>query len=253
MITKPELIKKIKGYFDLNIYETKVWLALLSKGIASAGEIAEISNVPRSRTYDVLENLEKKGFAIEKIGKPIRYVAVDPSSVIERLKRDIVEKAKEKSEILSSLKESEEYKEIEKIYSSKITPIKRKEIISTIKGSRALNEALLESLKEAKRSFLFVGSSSDLKNKEFIEFLLKNQKNLDIRIGLTDTSIRESLKGLKLKQLNLPSKFCIIDGSKAFISLSDTVDGSKDFWIQINAGLFASALHSLFDSAWNKV
>ena len=31
------------------------------------GEIAEISRVPRSRTYDVLEGLEKKGFAFEII------------------------------------------------------------------------------------------------------------------------------------------------------------------------------------------
>ena len=33
----------LKQIFNLNIYETKVWLALLKKGIASAGEIAEIS------------------------------------------------------------------------------------------------------------------------------------------------------------------------------------------------------------------
>ena len=50
MIVKPELVKQIKEYFNLNIYETKVWIALLSKGIASAGEIAELSGVPRSRT-----------------------------------------------------------------------------------------------------------------------------------------------------------------------------------------------------------
>ncbi len=59
MAFNQELIKKIKVYFDLNIYETKVWLALLSRGISSAGEIAEVSSVPRSRTYDVLEGLEK--------------------------------------------------------------------------------------------------------------------------------------------------------------------------------------------------
>ena len=63
MLVKQDLINKIKDYFDLNIYETKVWIALLGKGIASAGEIAEISGVPRSRTYDVLESLEKQGFA----------------------------------------------------------------------------------------------------------------------------------------------------------------------------------------------
>jgi len=52
MIIKQELVSQIRDHFGLNIYETKVWLALLGKGIASAGEIAEISGVPRSRTYD---------------------------------------------------------------------------------------------------------------------------------------------------------------------------------------------------------
>jgi len=57
MILQQELINKIKDYFNLNVYETKVWLALLTKGIASVGEIASISKVPRSRVYDVLESL----------------------------------------------------------------------------------------------------------------------------------------------------------------------------------------------------
>src|SRR3990167_2054998 len=81
-----ELVKQIKDYFGLNIYETKVWLALLIKGIASAGEIAEGSGVPRSRTYDVLESLEKRGFAMMKLGKPVKYIAVKPNVVIEKLK-----------------------------------------------------------------------------------------------------------------------------------------------------------------------
>ena len=54
MIMKQDLVKRIKEYFNLNIYETKVWLALLTKGIASAREVADLSGVPRSRTYDVL-------------------------------------------------------------------------------------------------------------------------------------------------------------------------------------------------------
>src|SRR3990167_5106292 len=86
MLLKQELVKKIKNYFDLNIYETKVWLALLTKGIASAGEIAEISGVPRSRTYDVLDSLEKQGFAIAKIGKPVKYLPVKPAIIFQKLK-----------------------------------------------------------------------------------------------------------------------------------------------------------------------
>ncbi len=89
MLVKQDLIKKVRDYFSLNIYEAKVWLALLRKGIASAGEIASISGVPRSRTYDVLEGLEKRGFAIVQIGKPMRYIGVKPKMIIEKLKNNV--------------------------------------------------------------------------------------------------------------------------------------------------------------------
>ena len=97
MIIKPELVKKIRSHFNLNIYETKVWLALLSKGVASAGEIAEMSGVPRSRTYDVLESLEKAGFAISKLGKPVKYIAVKPTTVVEKTKNKHNTKRRRKS------------------------------------------------------------------------------------------------------------------------------------------------------------
>src|SRR3989344_6479146 len=109
MIIKQELVKKIKDYFNLNIYETKVWLALLGKGIASAGEIAEISGVPRSRTYDVLESLEKRGFAISKLGKPAKYIAVKPSIILEKMKTNTMRNAEEKVEVLVKLKDTTEY------------------------------------------------------------------------------------------------------------------------------------------------
>jgi len=68
MITDQETIKKIKS-FGLNTYEVKIWTALLSRGVSTAGELSDIANVPRSRSYDVLESLEKKGFVIMKPGK----------------------------------------------------------------------------------------------------------------------------------------------------------------------------------------
>ncbi len=43
--------------FGLNSYEAKIWGALLSRGVSSAGELSDISNVPRSIAYDVLESL----------------------------------------------------------------------------------------------------------------------------------------------------------------------------------------------------
>ena len=82
MIVKEEFLSKLRRYFSLNLYEVKIWAALLSRGVATAGELSDIANVPRSRSYDVLESLEKKGFVIMKLGKPIKYIAVPPTEVI---------------------------------------------------------------------------------------------------------------------------------------------------------------------------
>ena len=95
MIAQKDFLDELKKNFNLNIYEVKIWTALLSRGIATAGELSEISNVPRSRSYDVLESLEKKGFVIAKPGKPIKYLAVPPKNVLENVKKQI-ENATEK-------------------------------------------------------------------------------------------------------------------------------------------------------------
>ena len=85
-----ETIKKVR-LFGLNTYESKLWTALLSRGISTAGELSDIANVPRSRSYDVLESLEKKGFVATKYEKPIKYLAIPPKGVLENIKKRIGE------------------------------------------------------------------------------------------------------------------------------------------------------------------
>src|SRR4030042_739831 len=96
MIVQKNFLNKIKD-FGLNSYESKIWAALLSRGTATAGELSDISNVPRSRSYDVLESLEKKGFIIMKIGKPIKYIAVQPEEIMQRVKKNLSEDAEKKA------------------------------------------------------------------------------------------------------------------------------------------------------------
>jgi len=93
MLSDLESIKKIKA-LGLNTYEVKIWTALLSRGVSTAGELSDIANVPRSRSYDVLESLEKKGFVIVKLEKPIKYLAVPPKEVLETVKEKIEESTK---------------------------------------------------------------------------------------------------------------------------------------------------------------
>src|SRR5574343_1451046 len=107
MIIKEEFLSRIRKIFDLNLYEARVWTALLSRGTSTAGELSNISDVPRSRTYDILESLEKKGFIVMKVGNPIKFVALKPEEVVERVKKNLVVEAHEKSRRLEQLKKDD--------------------------------------------------------------------------------------------------------------------------------------------------
>src|SRR3989338_1165066 len=112
MLLQKELLQELRERFKLNIYEIKIWTSLLGKGVAAASELSEISGVPRSRCYDVLETLEKKGFIIMKIGKPIKYIAVQPEAVVDRAKKKLQEDAEQQIKIVEKLSGTDIFEEL---------------------------------------------------------------------------------------------------------------------------------------------
>src|SRR3990167_1269107 len=120
MIVKEEFLSKLRRYFNLNLYEVSIWTALLSRGVSTAGELSDIGHVPRSRAYDVLESLEKKGFVIMKLGKPIKYIAVEPVEVVERVKKLIQQQAETNILKLKELNNSEILKELNTLHNQGI-------------------------------------------------------------------------------------------------------------------------------------
>ncbi|NLH21048.1 MAG: TrmB family transcriptional regulator, partial [Methanothrix sp.] len=75
----------------LTQYEAKTYATLVGMGEATAREVNEISGVPRTRIYDVLRDLERKGFVEFSDGSPTYYRAVDPDQVMKRLRDELVE------------------------------------------------------------------------------------------------------------------------------------------------------------------
>jgi len=258
MITKPELVKKVKDYFDLNIYETKVWLALLSRGVSSAGEIAEVSGVPRSRTYDVLESLEKRGFAIEKLGKPVKYLAVKPGVVIEKLKNNTIKYAEEKVEILSKLKDTKEYEELQTLHDTGIDPIRNNELSTSIKGRSNLYSQLRDTMESADSCVYLATSSYELmsKQKMFSEVFDKLKKrNVDIKVIISDeeSEAKKLTKkfGVQIKAKSINARFLIVDRKELIFTLKPTnVHEDYDYAFWINSAYFTNSLAYMFELAW---
>lgn len=252
MILNQELISRIKDHFDLNIYETKVWLALLSKGIASAGDIAKISRVPRSRTYDVLENLEKKGFAIEKLGKPIMYIGIKPRGILERLKSNVKKNADERISFLTNIKETEEFAALEKLYKNSSEPFKKEELPLSLKGKDAVSDYVKELISRAKKEVIICNHAGNIKSKiklfkKTIDSLKKS--SIDIKIVLFgEKEIIDELSrilGIKIKKVEANAKFFMIDRKEILFYLSK--EDEEENAILINSEFFTKAFAVLFE------
>ena len=258
MIINQELIKKIRGYFDLNIYETKVWLALLSKGISSAGEIAELSGVPRSRTYDVLESLEKRGFVIQKLGKPVRHLAVKPEVVIEKLKNNTIKYAEDKVKTLSKLKDTQEYEELSQLHKTGIEPIKNHELSTSIKGRSNLYLQMRDLMENAEESVYIATSAYEIasKQKMFSDIFAKLKKRkVDIKVIVSDDD--ESAKKLEkkfhipIKSKKINARFIIADKTELIFTIKPTnVHEDFDYGVWINSPFFINSLAYMFELAW---
>jgi sugar-specific transcriptional regulator TrmB len=259
MIIKPELVKKIKDHFNLNIYETRVWLALLSKGIASAGEIAELSGVPRSRTYDVLESLEKAGFAIEKIGKPTKYIAVKPTVVLEKLKRKELHKAQVKIKVLENLKATQEYNELEELHNTNITQIKKEDVSGAIKGKSAIYSHARALLENAEKEVLICMPACELLEKARIfnnlfEKLKNKKVNIKIALNGTEDEIKQVIKrhNIKPQRTKINSKMFIIDRKQILFNLTNSKNNEEELAVWLNTEFFSQALAKMFENSLRK-
>lgn len=255
MILKQELINRIKDYFNLNVYETKVWLALLGKGVASAGEIAEISRVPRSRTYDVLEALEKKGFTIVKIGKPVKYIGVKPNIILERLKSNVRKEAEERVSYLLKIRDTEEFMNLERLYENGLSPVEREKLSIALRGRNSISDHLREMIHNAKKEVIICLHVEEFQSRmklfqQIIAYLIKEKITLKLVLSGDMEVIKQIEKeiGIKIKKTDIESKFFIVDKKEILLYMSKHTD-EEDLAIWLNSDFFSNAFASLFERA----
>src|SRR3989344_4810353 len=226
MIVKEEFLSKLRRYFSLNLYEVKIWTALLSRGVSTAGELSDIANVPRSRSYDVLESLEKKGFVIMKLGKPIKYIAVPPREVLERVKKNVQEDAKESVKRLEDLKGTDVVNELNTLHTQGVELVEPADLSGSLKGRHNLY----------------------------------NHLELTIRIAAPIT--KECMQAAKdissvadVRNTDNKARFCIVDGKEIIFMILDDkeVHPTYDVGIWVNTPFFASALENLYELAWKSM
>ena len=261
MIVKDEFLSRLRKIFDLNLYEVKVWTALLSRGVSTAGELSNISDVPRSRTYDILETLEKKGFIVMRLGKPIKFVALKPEEVIERVKKNLVVDASEKSKRLDKLKGEEILTELNGLFTQGIKFVEPADLSGSVKGRQNVYNHLDMMVREAEETITIVTTASGINRKlEALMPVLERSKKRGVKImiaaPITDENKDVAKKLSKVAEVrNCPkmrARFAIVDSTQLLFMVldDDKVHPNYDVAIWLSTDFFAAAMEQLFEAAW---
>jgi sugar-specific transcriptional regulator TrmB len=260
MLVKKEFLNNLKD-FGLNSYETKLWIALLSRGVSSASELSDISGVPRSRTYDVLDSLEKKGFIVQKLGKPIKYIAVPPHEVIERVKKNIAEEANQNINMIENFKGTDFFDELNTLHSKGIEFIDPNEMSGVLKDRKNVYHHLEYLINNAKESVIIITNEDGLLRKSnLLQKTLKKASDRKVKIKIAADiskkyalSIIEKLNFADIRHSGkLQGRFFVIDNSHVVFPFLDGIEihSSYDGGIWINTPNIAKSLTTMFNSFW---
>ncbi len=81
-MTEIELLQQV----GLNKYEAEAYYTLLAEGALTGYELGKRSQVPLSRSYEILERLTQKGLALVQPGDPPRYTAERPERFLGQVR-----------------------------------------------------------------------------------------------------------------------------------------------------------------------
>lgn len=257
MIANEDTLNLLKRT-GLNQYEAKTYVALLATGDSTAGELAELANVPRSRVYDVLNSLEKKGFAMVEVGRPVKYLAVPPEDAVDHIKKKHKDEHTKRLKSLDDLQESLR-DELEELYEQGEKLIDPGESVGVVRGKTNLYNHIKKLIENSEESIVKATDANGFARLEkHCGEAIKSAKKRGVNARVIVTANGE-WKGPESvhqhasirKHDGLRGRFFVRDGKEALmVTVSD--DAQQDVGLWVKSQYLAGYLESLFDHAWEK-
>lgn len=260
MIGSQEVLDALKN-IGLNLYERKIYVALLAKGVATAGEVSEIAKVPRSRSYDVLESLADKGFVVSQSSKPIRYVALAPKDALDRAKDNLERKHTDTIDRMDKLKKSNVVTELEGVYKEGFKMIQPFDIAGTLKGRYSINQQMKALFKNANKKINVITTQEgldELYSKHFNSLKKVSKSGVQIRILAPKTESKSTTAFSAISEMKSVEKpmgrVFTIDGEHFMLALTDDsqVHHTQDVAFWAGSGhVVQDVLEPLFENFWS--
>jgi len=242
-----ELIAGLQG-FGLTEYESRVYYALLSNGACTVNQIQYASGVPRTKVYQVSQQLARKGLLREvEGGKPSRFEAHPP----EVLSSILVERERKVRSLRKSMAA------LKKVRERNINPgdVVEERFLSL--GSQSLLIRLKESILKAEKEVKCIVDNWGLhlieECIEEVESACRHDAEVRIVSSLTETVPEFPFASPKLKlrfgrHFSSKSMF-IIDNSELIIVNSQTGRGYQILLSELRSAIGDEFFESVWKSA----
>jgi len=129
--------------------EIKVYIALLHIGTSTAGPIAKEAKVARSKLYDILDRLAKKGVVSHSVKNGTKYFsAAEPSRFLDFLRKKEEDLRTQKEDIIKVLPQLEQEYELQQVK-------QEAEVFEGLEGLKNVRERYLKTMKKSKEPIYF--------------------------------------------------------------------------------------------------
>jgi len=251
----------------LNMYERKIYAALISRGVSTAGELSEMTGVPRSRSYDVLESLADKGFTILKPSKPMEYVAVPPGEAINNVKEVKKKELEEELEQIEGFKQTDALSELQTLYDEGVERVDPADMTGAIKGRYNVHKQVGNMFQSAQNEIKIMTTEDGVKEiHDNHHDLLEEAKEAGVQVRIAApvtennrSEINDLSKLADVRHLEdddeIPKgRFMIVDNESVAMSLTDDeIHPTQDTvcWSESDHAA-EDAMSPMFELVWNK-
>jgi HTH-type transcriptional regulator, sugar sensing transcriptional regulator len=266
-----DIINKLKQ-IGLPSREAEVYLALLQKSEFTAPELTKITKVTRTKIYELLQNLIRKGACNESYrnGQKI-FKAIKPKlaiqNIISNYENEIEQKKKNEIEQMKQAGISIE-KELDSLHENNINNNESLDYIEVLTDKEQIRDRYLKFIKNSKKELLVftkppysinfgnINDESDSIKKNVINRSIYEYKDL------TPEDLNNLIKFIESCQLigeeakiiyELPMKLIISDETITMFALNDRISLKPSITsIIIDHPTYAKAQKKIFESYWKE-
>ncbi|TKX53423.1 TrmB family transcriptional regulator [Halorubrum sp. SP3] len=215
----------------LSAYAARTFVGLQKIGVASAGEVAQVTEVPRSQVYGATDELEELGLIDVQDGSPTRYRAVPVDEARDLLYDRLRSTTDEAFDHLETVR-------------GQHAPSDDREAIWTTEGRENVAARITSLVADAERQVLFATSVPALLNGDVADALVEAANDgVGVTVASADAAVREAAVEAGLSAVDVEDaapelsvgRVLLVDGDTVLLSVQPTeemptVADESAFW-----------------------